>query len=253
MSTSAICAGPESSASRPARPSRATRTRCPASSSSLRSVSAASALSSTMRTSRAVAGFTSIPSSGDCTGAATAGRRTVNEAPLPGPSLAAVARRVALDEELEGASAQLLGHAHSGVAHSEDGVVACLADAYADRPAGGGELERVSDEVRDDLLDPRFVGVDPDRIQAALEAMGAETAGGLENGERTRHHGGQVDRAALEHDLAHHRAPGVEQIVGEPREMLHLSRDDGARLPRRFRIDPRMVEQVARVGDRAER
>jgi hypothetical protein len=32
-----------------------------------------------------------------------------------------------------------------------------------------------------------------------------------------------------------------------------LPRDDGARLPRRFRIDPRMVEEVARVGDRAER
>jgi hypothetical protein len=116
-----------------------------------------------------------------------------------------------------------------------------------------GELERVSDQVRDDLLDPRLVGVDPDRIEAALQAMSAETARGLEHCERTRHHGGQVDRAALEHDLAHDRAPGVEQIVGEAREMLHLPRDDGARLPRRFRIDPRMVEEVARVGDRAER
>ena len=35
--------------------------------------------------------------------------------------------------------------------------------------------------------------------------------------------------------------------------MLDLPRDDGARLPRGFRIDPRMVEEVARVGDRAER
>jgi len=33
--------------------------------------------------------------------------------------------------------------------------------------------------------------------------------------------------------------------------VLDLARDDGARLTRRFRIDPGMLEQVARIGDRA--
>src|SRR5580765_8058631 len=103
-----------------------------------------------------------------------------------------VERLVALDEELEDARLQRLGHPDSGIADLEHGVMAGPADAYADRPAGWSELERVSDQVRDDLLDPRLVGVDPDRIEAALQAMGAEPARGLESGERTRHHGGKV-------------------------------------------------------------
>src|SRR6267142_2004099 len=61
----------------------------------------------------------------------------------------AVEPRVALDEELEGTCAKLIGHPDSGVADLEHGVVAGVADAYADRPAGGSELERVPDQVRD--------------------------------------------------------------------------------------------------------
>jgi hypothetical protein len=138
---------------------------------------------------------------------------------------AAVERRVALDEELEYASAQLL-----------DIPLRCRSTPRtASLPAWPTRTRTVPPAgVNLSAFPTRFATICSIRVSSASTqtdpgcAPGdeGETAGGLEHCERTRHHGSQVDRAALEHDLAHDRAPGVEQIVGEAREMLDLPRDD---------------------------
>lgn len=73
-----------------------------------------------------------------------------------------------------------------------------------------------------------------------------------ERRERVVHHQREVERAALQHDLADDRPPGVEQVVGEAPEERNLATDDSAgSLPARF-IDSGMLEERCRVGDRTE-
>src|ERR1044071_6586421 len=62
-----------------------------------------------------------------------------------------------LEEPVEDALDVLGGYALPGVVHRELDLVADRADPHRDATALGGELERVADEVRDHLEDPRRV------------------------------------------------------------------------------------------------
>ena len=63
----------------------------------------------------------------------------------------------------------------------------------------------------------------------------------------------QVDRLAVQQHLARDRAPDVEQVVDDPRQMQRLSRDHVLReLPLRV-ARSRVLQQVHRVRDRRER
>ena len=57
----------------------------------------------------------------------------------------------------------------------------------------------------------------------------------------------EVEGLALQHDLAGHGARGVQQVVGHPRKVLHLARDDAARMHARFLV--RAGKELACIGD----
>src|SRR5437899_1117488 len=114
-------------------------------------------------------------------GGGICGSRIVNDAPRPGPSLAAATRPpcisvrrrtvdvpLTLDEKVEHSRQKLAGDADAGVVDVQNGITGVRRHRHANLPAGRSELGRVADEVRDDLLDSRLVGVHPHRLEAFM-------------------------------------------------------------------------------------
>src|SRR5207237_1347160 len=106
----------------------------------------------------------------------------------------------------------------STIRMSRAAATAPLLSAAARRMLGA----RAAGQVAEDLLDARRVGVDPYRFELLRQAPLPGAAGGAQRGERARRRFAEIERLALQHDLAGHGARRVEQIVGHAREMLHL-------------------------------
>ena len=166
-------------------------------------------------------------------------------------ALRAVERPRALYERLEDARRELGRHADPRIGDTEQRLVAFASDRHGDGAAFGRELERVAEQVADDLLDARRIGVHPRRRERLHDAPLPGAAARAQRGKHARGGVGEVERLALQHDLAGHGARRVEEIVGHAREMLDLTADHRARMGARLLV--RSAEELRGVGERAER
>lgn len=145
------------------------------------------------------------------------------------PTLGAVDRARALDEPIEQIGEQVGRDPHAVVAHDHDDLVI---DAFAEQrdPAlAVGVLGRVGEEIRDHLTQARLVAVDEQvGLELDLEQVPAlleDRATGLD---RLRDDVGELDRPAVELDLALRDARDVEQIVDQHDDVADLALDHGA-------------------------
>ena len=155
----------------------------------------------------------------------SASRRT-SVRPMPRPPCERSSAALALHEELEDARAQLLRTCRLPVSlTAQHGVVAVLArrDTRIVPPAGVN-LSALPSRLRDDLLDARRVGVDPDRLEAAARGDGAPSAARGCAAWRARAPPRRRGRAAgaASTILPIIARAGVEQVVGQAREVLDL-------------------------------
>ena len=91
------------------------------------------------------------------------------------PALRPVEAALALDEQIEDVREQVRRDAHARVLHLEECVGPSAPDGHANAAAGLRVLERVGEQVGDDLLEPHAVGVDPHRhrLDAQRDAPGS--------------------------------------------------------------------------------
>ncbi len=142
------------------------------------------------------------------------------------PALRSVERTLALNEQVEHARQQFGLEPDARVGHGDRGRRAIAACADAHRAAPRRVLERVGREIRDDLIDARGVGVHPDRRQFHIHAMAGEKPRAAQSFEAATYRRGEIQRRPRQRDLAQDHAPGIEQIVGEPRKVTGLPPDD---------------------------
>ena len=130
-----------------------------------------------------------------------------------------------------------------------DGLLVPAGDEDRDAAAGGRVLERVREEVRDDLLDPDRIRVDRDGLAPERhgEIQPLEPRRLREPGHRLADDLVQVDDLAPQRDLAARHAGDLEQVVHQSREPACLPLDDPAGPLAVGRADERQREQ-----DRAE-
>ena len=144
-------------------------------------------------------------------------------------ALNAADRRGALAlERLEDALRERRAHADAGVADAELILRAAvqrpgeLTDADRDRAARRGELDRVGQQVEQDLLEARPVAADVlvrhvERVHAQLELLGVHLS--ADDGLDVVQHLGQADLALLEMEPAALDAAHVQDVVDEREQM----------------------------------
>ena len=169
------------------------------------------------------------------------------------PAGAAVERALALHEQIEDARQQRARNADAGVAHVEQRLVAIAPDADLDMPAGRRVLERVGQQIADDLVDARGIGVDPDRRRVQLELVLLHGAGDFERRRGALHQRREIQRMARQADLARDHARHVEQVFHHVREVARLPRDDAARAAGQFAVGIDATEHLDRGRDRRQR
>ena len=170
----------------------------------------------------------------------------------PEPALAPVERGRRLRERLEDPVEQVGRDAHAGVGDAQQRDAVAPRDRDGDRPASGGVLHRVRDEVPDHLLEPHRVPVHQDGVRRIHDVEVDPRALRLrgERLDRPLDRDAEIDDPALERDLAGLDARHLEEIVHQPRELAALARDDRRRP---LRLGRRAQEQLGRGVDRGER
>ena len=169
------------------------------------------------------------------------------------PAALAGEAALALDEQVEHALDQLGRHAFAAVAHLDDRGAALGPHRDVDPAARRRVLQGVVEQVGHDLLDPGAVGVHPDLLQVALDLVVQEAIAAAPGLDHRRHHRGQVERLALQPDLAAGDAPDLEQVVHQARHLLDLAGEDRADGLDHVGPARRRLEQVRGVRHRGER
>src|SRR6185437_7969963 len=124
-----------------------------------------------------------------------------------------------------------LGDAGAGITHPELGVLAVGARRDLDRDlAVEGELERIRQEVEDDLLP--HVAIDMDRLAERRGVDAQSKAGPVDGGAERRgelgSEGGEIDRLVARLRLARFQAREVEQRIH------HLQEPHAVAMRRRY-------------------
>ena len=167
-------------------------------------------------------------------------------------TLGPVARAFALHEQVEGALQQLRGHADAAVEHLDHDLSLDSLHRHMHAPAGRRVLERVADQVADDLLDARGVAVDHQRLDDTGHVVGGELAGLTQHGDMGADRLADVQRLPLEVDLSGDHATDLQQVVDDAREVAGLPGDHGASAGR-HRLGCRALEEPRRRRQGAER
>ena len=134
-------------------------------------------------------------------------------------SMRAGGTAVSLAEALEQVLGHLGGEADAGVAHGQPNLVGRGAAAHVHGTAAGRELDRVGQQIPDDLLQPVGVGRDQRKagVDADLDGNALGFGGGpqrFDGGLHDRLHRGRPDRQL---QRARHDAGEIEQVVDQPR------------------------------------
>ena len=211
-------------------------------------------------------------------GAGTAARRTVKRLPCPGPALWAstapscsstsrwtsvrpmpsppCARsrpRSPWTNRSKMCGSRSGRDSDARVLHLEERVGPVGSDGHPNGAADRRVLERVGEQVSDDLLEPHAVGVDPHRHRLDTQAMRLGLARRGERADRAPRDLGQIYGCAVQEDLAGHHAPHVEQVVDQSPEVRALAQDHVARATDRLVGTLELVQQAHGAADGAER
>ena len=157
-----------------------------------------------------------------------------------------------LEEEIEHARQHLGADADPGVLHSEHGLVALSLQTDRDATAGIRVLDRVAEQVRDDLLESQRIAGDDHRRggeHVEIDPVKARRLAELQRDPLQQIV--QIHRLLPDGDLAPGHARHVEQVVDEPRKVAHLPLDDAALAGEAVACLP--VEKLARDEDGSER
>ena len=116
----------------------------------------------------------------------------------------------------------------------------------------GRVLDRVRDEIGDDLIDAHRIGFDDQRVFGKCGAQRDVLLVGqrLHDRERLPREVAQIEVLFLEHDLSGGDARQIEQVVHQPREMTRLALDELRMLVIEM---PVFVVHLRREENRAER
>lgn len=227
------------------------------------------------------AGWVASPSLASSCGPSTCGKRTTNSLPWPSPSLwtsiappwkldelmherepdpeaalAAIERGVGLDEELEDPRAGLVVDPSPVVAHADDHLAVRVAGLDLDVAALRRVLDRVGQEVVEDLDDPRGVAVDPERALADLGSEGepALVEGLAVLGDDVADEAPELDDRLSQVDLPLGHAGDVEEVVEEALHVLRLAPDHVEGAEHLLAAGPEAaLDQPERVVDRRQR
>src|SRR5690606_9797966 len=134
------------------------------------------------------------------------------------PEAVARARPLGLEltEGLEDVRELVRGDALPGVLDGEDGVRAAALDGDGDPATRRRELERVADEVEDDLPQSLWVAQDGKGVLAVGRERDSLLLGlGAERFDRGFDELGEVEGPRLDRELAGHDARDVEELLDE--------------------------------------
>ncbi len=170
-------------------------------------------------------------------------------------ALVAIERAFALLEQVEHTRQQIGLDAHPVVAHGEHRRALLDRDRDVNAAALGGVLVGVAEQVVDHLLHARAVAVDPHRadghgLRQRVAACGQCRAVHVD---ALRDHRGQLERRALQHDLALADACHVEQFVDQARELPQLSIGDVGGPHQLGVMAAEAADDLDRVADRRQR
>jgi hypothetical protein len=120
--------------------------------------------------------------------------------------------------------------AFAAVPDAEDGVAVLALHRDVDAAAGRRVLDRVREEVRDDLFQPDRVGLDHRLPGAGADRQGQVPRLGAAADQRhaVPGHVVQIDERPVQHDLPRRDARDVEEVVDELAEVARLAGDDRA-------------------------
>ena len=143
--------------------------------------------------------------------------------PQPGSFMPAVDRTIELAERLQRLGHIFRFHADAGVGDGQgDGTVGLLPDVEPDDPARRGELDRVGQQIQDDLADTGFIarnhGAGRRRIAFHPDAAGG--GGGFDQRELAARH-----RRQIQHRFTQRQLAGIG-----PRQVQHIA-DEGKQMP----------------------
>src|SRR5581483_8267901 len=104
----------------------------------------------------------------------------------------------------------------------------CRLDRYVHGLAERRELERIVEQIGDDLVDACAVGVDPDRCRLQRDLVALEAPPDAPHIDQPCRRLGEIEALAVERELAVRDAADVEEIADQPRHMPRLSLDGSA-------------------------
>ena len=168
-------------------------------------------------------------------------------------ALRAIQRALALHKRIEEPLEQLRRDADARVGDFQEGAVTVSRDAHRHAAARGRVLQRIAKQVRDHLLEPCLVGVDPSGRDVRADVVTVESTRRPPAAQHVGHQLGEGERAPVEHDLARGHPAHVEQIIDQPREVLNLTADHRAGALGGLVGVAHDVEHVHGARDRAER
>ena len=156
------------------------------------------------------------------------GQVTDEREPEAEATVAARGARVGLPEAFKDIRQKIAGDALPVVLHRQLHRSAGARQAHGDHPAFRGELDRVVDEVPEDLLQPIRVSFDARRrgIQRNVESDALRVGRRANRLDRRLHHRHQVDRAELEPQLARNDPRAIEDVFDELHLHFRISLDD---------------------------
>ena len=160
---------------------------------------------------------------------------------------------VRLHEQVEDLRQHVGRDADALVGDAQHRVVAFAADEHADHAFAARELERVGNEIADDLLEPHRVAADPHGLGHEVDAPLVVRVARGDGADRRLDRFREVHRHALQHDLAGDRAADVEQVVHQARHVHHLALDDAGGAQRHGFGLVHQRERMHRALDGAER
>ena len=161
-------------------------------------------------------------------------------------TLRAIDSPLTLLEEIEYPRQQFRGDALAVVPDLQDRLLAGGANRHLDLSVVRRVLERIVDEIGDDLLEPRFVRVRVDLVEVAADSSCCRPSGVLHRGDDSTGRCCNVQVRLCEHYLAARDAGDVEQLVDHGRQVANLPVDDFRALGEMLRGSLRFQERRRR-------
>src|SRR3989454_6038179 len=129
------------------------------------------------------------------------------------PPLRALEPALTLYGQVEQVREQIGWDADPGVRDADHCLILLAADANADRATGRSVLDRVREEICDDLVQSREVDIHPDRLGANVDHVTFEPSRARQVAHRPLDAGGEVQRLAGQDDVPAGDVGDVEEIV----------------------------------------